>query len=127
MSIQERLTKNLAVRISRRGFIKGLGKSILVLGVALIGNIVNAEAGPACCPNPECSGCQSGGSNCPSGYTKMSWSTCCVHNYQYTCATCKCWSSGPNCQYPGYTCYCTHDDLICCDGNRPPCAIMQNP
>lgn len=40
MSIQETITKKLAIEVSRRGFIKGLGMSILAFGVALIGKPV---------------------------------------------------------------------------------------
>jgi hypothetical protein len=111
MTIQERLAKKLAIGISRRGFIKGLGMFTLALGTALMG-IPLEEAGAEswCCPSTDpCDGCQGGGSICPPGYTKLSDSYwCCLNHCKYSCN---------HCHKNGATdCWCYHDDMVSCGG-----------
>lgn len=111
MSTDEKLTQNIANKLSRRDFLKGLGALIASIGVAMVGNIETVEAGPACCPNPECSGCQHAGSNCPVGYTKISWTSCCLNYCKWTCNKCRRNSDG-------YICYCSHEDFVACPGGQ---------
>jgi hypothetical protein len=114
MSIQERLTKNLAVRISRRGFIKGLGMLALALGTALIGKQVEEVAAESwCCQGtPECLHCLGGGSICPSGYHQETYPAqkCCLNHCQYQCLYCHDEDGNPE------FCWCYHDDMTSCGG-----------
>lgn len=106
MSSVERLTRALAVRLSRQQFLKGLGALIAGLGLAMVGKVETARA-DACCPGPECSGCLAGGSICPSGYTRIDHFKCCFFGCQWGCNKCKKNSDGS-------ICYCSHDDLVAC-------------
>ncbi len=110
MSADEKLTQNIASSLSRRDFLKGLGAFIISVGVAMVGNIETVEAGPACCLNPECSGCQNAGSNCPVGYTKLSHTQCCLNYCKWTCNKCRKNTS------PFNICYCSHQDFVSCPG-----------
>jgi len=78
MSTDEKLTQNIARRLSRRDFLKSLGAVIVSVGVAMVGKIETVEAGHACCPSPDCMGCLNLGSNCPVGYTKLNHTKCCL-------------------------------------------------
>jgi len=118
MSFSERLTRDLAVRLPRRGFLKALGAFVAGLGLAMVGNVQPAEAhdcpgGPPCCANnaccasPACTGCGGGGSICPpGGYSPQGTCHCCAGGWHYSCLKCV--------TYSGYTCYCRHDDGHCC-------------
>jgi hypothetical protein len=113
MTIQERLAKKLATGISRRGFIKGLGMFTLAFGAALMGKTVEeATAESWCCTGtPQCSGCQGGGSICPSGYHSLSHNHCCLNYCQYMCLECE--------RYVPYDhCWCYHDDMVSCGGGN---------
>lgn len=119
MSADEKITKNISRRLSRRDFLKGLRAFVASVGVAMVGNIETVEAGPACCPNPECSGCLNLGSNCPVGYTKLSHTKCCLSHCQWGCNKCRKNTS------PFNICYCSHEDLVSCGGG--PCAQAPQP
>lgn len=112
MSIEEKLTRDLAVNLSRRGFLKALGVFVTGLGLTLVGNVEKVKAGPACCPNPECSGCRNGGSNCPSGYERLLFAQCCLNYCYWTCSKCR-KLYPPN---QGTICYCSHEDFTTCPG-----------
>lgn len=108
MSIDERIVQNLAANLSRRNFLKTLGLLVTGLGAIMVGKVETAQAGPACCPDPECSGCQLGGSECPSGYTKYGVTRCCLDGCWWTCSKCQA-------NWPPYDiCYCSHEDLTLC-------------
>ena len=110
MSLNEKLIQNLANGLSRRDFMKALGAFVAGVGLAMIGKVYVAEAGPACCPNPECSNCRNAGSNCPVGYTKISHTSCCLNYCRWTCNKCK------KNVYPNNICYCSHEDFTTCPG-----------
>ncbi len=104
----EGLTQKLAVTLSRRAFLKSLGLFVATIGATLAGQPETADAEPACCPDPECSGCQAGGSICPPGYTRIAITRCCLDGCWWTCSTCR--SSSP----PYNICYCSHEDFTLC-------------
>lgn len=114
MTIDERLTRTAATRLSRRHFLSVLGRGVASLGLALaggtiLGRVETAEAGPACCPSPECPGCQAQGSICPVGYTNIGHTPCCLNFCRWTCTKCEH-------NITKAICYCSHDDLTTCPG-----------
>jgi hypothetical protein len=121
MSLNEKFVKTLANKMSRRDFLKGLGATILGLGLTLIGTTKPAYAAPCsggCCPGTACSDCQHAGSNCPAGYTKRSYCSCCIGGCQYTCSKCR-----KNSDH-SVVCWCQHDDLVACPGQN--CAFLHH-
>jgi hypothetical protein len=112
MSIGEILTQKLAEGVSRRSFIKGIGISIVALGIAMLGQpVTETKAEQWCCTGtPECADCRGGGSVCPIGYHQESHYHCCLNYCQYMCLKC-------HRDYPPYDfCWCYHDDMVSCGG-----------
>jgi hypothetical protein len=117
-SIEERLTRNLALRVSRRGFLKGLGTSIAGIGLSLARIGVNPVQAEACCLTPACSGCTAQGSICPSGCYEESHTACCLNYCRWTYKKCVANQCAGGC-------YCCHDDLASCPGGT--CGSMPTP
>jgi hypothetical protein len=121
MSIDERLTKQIAISISRRSFLKSLGGFAAVLGLAMVGESDQiASDCSTCCPGPHCGNCRNAESTCPIGYIKISHCYCCIGNCHYTCTHCE------RSSWPWDDCWCgPHDDLSSCGGG--PCATLSPP
>jgi hypothetical protein len=119
MSLDERLTKQIAIPISRLTFLKGIGAFVAGLGLALLGKPAQAagQCSGGCCPGTACTDCRSGGSICPDGWTKDQSASCwcCQAGCQYTCIKCTKEGESP--------CWCKHDDLVACPGQY--CALSE--
>lgn len=120
MSPNEKIVEQLAAKASRRDFLKIAGGIVIALSTALIGETETAEAqcqiSDKCCPGPPCgsAACQFCGSQCPSGWTKIQTTRCCLNGCSYTCSKCQ-KNTDPD---KGSICWCTHDDIASCPGQN---------
>jgi hypothetical protein len=123
MSLNEKITQELAIKLTRRNFLKALGTLVTGLGLAIIGKVEITKASQSCCNTafgdplidcgdiiyPQCP-CRIGGTSCPSGCTQSGNSKkCCLNGCQWSCKKC----IGGCC---GTGCVCAHDDMVACPG-----------
>ncbi len=118
MSIDERLTRKAAAALSRRHFLSVLGRSVAALGLVLVGGarvaVDPAYAASRCCPTPDCGNCRFQGSQCPTGWSKIATTNCCLNSCSWTCSKCR-KDANPD---MGSICWCAHEDFHDCGGGH---------